>query len=363
MPVWKLLAADPNIDLTVFHGAGSGSGSSSEASRVNGLNVVRLFTIPTVNRRKYRVLHPFLVSSVLSRSYDVVLCEGTTYFPNSLFLAMCCKLINTPFLLYEAPPLGTESFIRKVSSPFYRKCVSGLITYNSWGAEYFLTKGYSKNYIHIAQNTIDTTGVIRRLKAFSEESKSIRAHLGMNNTFVIGYIGALEKRKRVDVVIASTIRLLEEGYQVSALLVGDGPAKASLQGIVPAKYHNKVVFTGRRVDDAEKYLQLCSVVILPSEGGLAVPHALTCGVPCIATEDAEGPGIRDYIIHGVNGFIVEAHSVLEDSVRILRKMLTDSDYCKDVAYNARASYKRFSVEKMVSAIINAAEITHERMKS
>lgn len=354
VPVWSRLASEKGIDLTVFCGGGYGKGSTSGAGDPGGLRVRHLATLPIIRGGRYRVFHPGLVHAVLSGDFDVVLCEGLTYFPNSLALAVACGVQGIPFLLYEAPPVSGESSARRSMAPLYRSLAAGVVTYSSWGARYYMDRDVPRDKITVALNTVDTVLVEERLAAFSSDRTSMELRLGLSGRFVAGYIGGLEERKRPELLVEAVLDLARKGLSVTALLIGDGPMRKRLEGMVPREYARCVVFAGRHVDDAERYLQLCSVLVLPSQGGLAVPHALTCGVPCIVTEEAEGPGIRDYVTDGENGFVLPGAPAASELSSLLRTLIEDAPELERLAAGALASRERFTVGRMVSSLADAA---------
>ena len=357
VPIWGRLAAADGLDLVVFHGRGSGGGSTAGSEKEAPFETRLLPTVPLATGEKYRVLHPGLIPRILSGGFDVVISEGLTYFPGSLLLALACRIQGIPFVLYEAPPVHSESVARQYFSPLYRRLATRVLTYNSGGVEYFTGKGYPRDRITCALNTVDTELVLRRLGEFAPLRNDLAVSLGLEGSFVAGYLGALEERKRPEMLLKSVLELAASGLPVKALFVGDGPYQDTLREMVPDELARSVVFVGRRIDDAEKYIQLFSVLVLPSQGGLAVPHGLTCGVPCIATEEAEGSGIRDYIEDGVNGFVLaDGDRDLTDILRSLASTPTEMDRLREGALHSRDA---FSVVKMVSGIEEAVKTAFE----
>ena len=351
VPIWNLLAQKSRIDLTLLYGFGAGSGSSSGSG--NGI-IFPSILLRSLNFKigdKLRVLHLGLIPKILQGKFDIVISEGLTYFPNSLVLALVCKLVHIPFILYETPPIGDETKLRTVISPLYRKLTTRIITYTSWGREYYKARGFSHENITVAQNTIDTDTVLKRL----EDAKSLKDDLvrkySLAASFVIGYLGSIEERKQPNVLLESTLQLLREGFDVKLLYIGDGKFRASLEEMIPDKVRDNVIMLGRQ-DSPEKFLQVCSILVLPAQGGLAVPHGLTCGVPCIATEDAEGPGIRDYIQHGKNGLVLgmPITNYLTDT---LRELIDSPEILYHLKEGAKNSAKLFSVGNMITQIENA----------
>jgi len=355
VPVWRRLAASPGIHLRVFHGRGLGSGSSAGASDAAGLDARRLATIPLATRGRYRVLHPGLLPAVLSGGFDVVLCEGLTYFPNSLALALACRIAGIPFLLYEVPPTGAPSPARRLLSGTYLRLADGVVTYNSRAAAFYRDRGVPDERITVARNTVDTELVAERLRAFAGGRQTLLRELGLEGRLVVGFLGGMEERKRPDLVLDAVLELVRGGVPASALFIGDGPMRPRLEAVAPPEAAGAAVFVGRHDTDAERYLQLCSILVLPSQGGLAVPHALTCGIPCIATEEAEGPGIRDYVEDGTNGFVLPSAPDPGRLAALLRTLAADPGRLAALARGALEGRDRFSVGGMVASIAGAAE--------
>lgn len=358
LPVWEKLSQNQELDLTVFHGKGFGKGSAVSTKKNLAINTHLLSGVPVFRGKKYRVFHPALVPTVLNKHYDIVVSEGLTYFPNSFLLALACRLQGIPFILYETPPAGEETLPRKTLSPLYRKLASWLITYTSWAKKYYIDKGFPQDRITVALNTVDTTSVRKKLEMFLSERESLIRDLFLEGYLVVGYIGAVEARKCPDIIIRSVKKLIEEGIPAKALFIGDGPFRRELEEMIPISMNNDIILLGRHTDDAERYLQLCSAVVLPSQGGLAVPHALTCGIPCIATEDAEGPGIRDYIEDGVNGYILSGN-IEEELPSKLRELYCNPERLESLRAGAKTSRMKFEVSGMISSIVTAIKEVHQ----
>ena len=304
-----------------------------------------------MKNEKLRVIHLQLIPKIIIGKFDVVVSEGLTYFPNSLLLAFICRLLNIPFILYEAPPVGLDTRTRKLFSPVYRKLCSHIITYTNWGKQYYIGKGYNAKRISVALNTIDTESVISRLSNARIIKFDLMHKFKTHNSFVVGYLGSLEKRKQPQTLLNSIVLLLKDNLNVKLFYIGDGHYRDTLESMIPEKYKDSIIVLGRQ-DSPEQFLQLCSVLVLPAQGGLAVPHALTCGIPCIATEDAEGPGIRDYIEHGKNGIILEI-PIENYLTETLRKLYHSPEMLTRLKSNAQESSANFSVNNMVTKIQEA----------
>ncbi|MBF9071334.1 glycosyltransferase [Streptacidiphilus fuscans] len=118
-----------------------------------------------------------------------------------------------------------------------------------------------------------------------------RAALGLpEDAYVVGGVGRLVPGKRFDVLVEALALLPDD---VRLLLVGAGPARASLLGLARARgVADRVVLTGER-DDVPALLGAMDVLAAPSDGetfGLALVEALAAGLPVLWSS---GPALTE----------------------------------------------------------------------
>ncbi len=131
-----------------------------------------------------------------------------------------------------------------------------------------------------------------------EERAAAQARWGVDGKQVIGYLGRLDERKNVALLLAAFARIASAHPSAVLLLGGDGPLREDLL----ARAHQlgvaeRVVFAGR-VDAADKTLfyRALDLFAFPSlmEGfGLAVVDALAVGVPAIVSDRGSLPEVVD----------------------------------------------------------------------
>lgn len=128
------------------------------------------------------------------------------------------------------------------------------------------------------------------------------------NGAVVGSIGRFVHEKGFDVLI----RALADLPEVTALLVGDGPERGTLEQLARDEgVEDRVVFVGWK-DDARRWLSAMDVFVVPSriEGfGLGIVEAMLAGVPVVA---AAVGGTGEVIIDEESGWLVPA----EDPARL-----------------------------------------------
>lgn len=112
----------------------------------------------------------------------------------------------------------------------------------------------------------------------------VRAELGIApDAFVVGSVGRLVAEKDYPLLVRSVAHLLSE--RVRLVIVGDGDARAEIERAVPHSRSRYVTLTGAR-RDVPALLASFDLFALSSrtEGlPLAVPEAMACAVPVVAT--------------------------------------------------------------------------------
>jgi glycosyltransferase involved in cell wall biosynthesis len=113
--------------------------------------------------------------------------------------------------------------------------------------------------------------------------------------------------KRLDILLDALARLTRHGRRLRAQLVGVGQLREQLEShIDTAGLRSHVELCGPLPADAvRQLLSRAAVFVLPStwEGmPVSVMEAMACGVPIVGTNV---PGIRDLVVHGTTGFLVE----------------------------------------------------------
>lgn len=127
---------------------------------------------------------------------------------------------------------------------------------------------------------------------------------------------------------------VQESVNASLLLIGDGPDRTQVEGLVAELgLRHKVCFLGKQ-EHVHEIIPGTDLFLMPSENesfGLAALEAMSCGVPVVTT-NAEG--IPEVVKDGETGFlsgIGEIDKMAADSVRLL----TDDALYKRMSAAAR----------------------------
>jgi glycosyltransferase involved in cell wall biosynthesis len=366
VPVFKELAKRTGIDLTVYYGDGFETGTEVNALKIEGFKSKKLITlkfpVKLNGTKRLIVLHPTLFFRLLFGNYDIVITEPTTNFINVFSIYIYCKLFGKKYIWHEAGGVRKEnrSKKRKVIDPIISSFINNaaaFLTYNSYADEY-LINGYNVKPQNIfrAQNALDTSDISQKIVQYSPYISNHEITVKYKDYKKVLFIGALDKRKKVNNLIsACAIVNKKYGMKVICIIIGDGPDIDFIKNNCSEEEEQLILFLGKKIEDAVLYILISDIVVLPGQGGLSINHALACGKPIIATEEAYSPYTRavyDYIEDDINGMVAKTDDIKDLAFKIVNALENEERY-KSLCTGAIQKSKDLSIEKMVDGYIFA----------
>ncbi len=119
--------------------------------------------------------------------------------------------------------------------------------------------------------------------------------------FTAGYLGRLVPEKGLDTLIAAMVLLRDEGRAVHLQIVGDGPHRPTLEGLVRAAGLDDRVRFVAPMPPASVARQMCELdaLVLPSRGtpvwreqfGRVLVEAMACKVPVVGSDSGAIPEV------------------------------------------------------------------------
>jgi glycosyltransferase involved in cell wall biosynthesis len=156
------------------------------------------------------------------------------------------------------------------------------------------------------------------------------------------YVGALIKRKGVENLITAMNKIGAE-----TIIVGDGPEKDKLKLMA----RKNIKFVGKvEPKKVINYLLKGKIFVLPAIEGEGLPNAvleaMAVGLPVVATNVA---GMKDVVLHGKTGYIVEPGNVeeLESHIRLL---LEDKELLKHMQEDCINSIQKYRWSSVIEKL-------------
>ena len=359
--VFRRLAED--IDLTLYYGKGQKVGANQNAKAIADFKNKYLFTIGFSLKwgikNYYLSWFPFLLLHLFRDRPRVIITEGTTNIINNFFVIPYCRLTKTPVVWWDSGRniRVPKSRLRKLFEPlvaYLIKQVDACITYGEIAQQYLISIGFPKERIFIAQNTIDISYVARDIQKYSAEVlKREREKLRLEDKKVILYVGAIERRKKIENLLISFKEIKTKYSQAALLIIGDGDYKDNIERFIKTRQIKDVYLLGRIVNKLGLYFLLCDILVLPGWNTLAINQAMAYGKPVI-TVPYGGPEY-ELVEEGKTGFIVERDNISQLFSAIL-KILNDDSLRKTMAINAQKRINNLAnIDNMVKGIVKAVK--------
>lgn len=195
-----------------------------------------------------------------------------------------------------------------------------------------------------------------------------------NETVEILFVGRLEARKGIDLLLAAAPGILERVPAAHLTIIGDDSL------LIPGTSHTyrqafeaefesetwakRVTFRGRvdNIDLLEAYSN-CSVFVAPSRFesfGLIFLEAMRAAKPVIGVRAG---GMPEIITHGKTGYLIESGDTADLVARSLQ-LLENKKLASNMGTAARADFEsRFRSDRMAAEILNLFDIACEQFYS
>lgn len=196
-------------------------------------------------------------------------------------------------------------------------------------------------------------------------SRSVRKVISKKSTIRLLFVGRLESRKGIDVLLSVAPHIIANFDNVILDIVGDDtipkPDGTTYKEIfeksgIPEEIRSRIVFHGRVEEERlRQFYKNCDIFVAPSRYesfGLVFLEALMFGKPVIGCDAGGGPEV---IADGVTGLLV-APGDADGLLAAITALLSDPDLRRRMGKAARLDYEnRFTEKVMVSDLVAAID--------
>jgi 1,2-diacylglycerol 3-alpha-glucosyltransferase len=187
------------------------------------------------------------------------------------------------------------------------------------------------------------------------DGKTLRKEKGWQDETILISVGRLAPEKNWATLLHAFAKVYLEHPNLRLVLIGDGPAKESLQTLASELgIAEQVTFTGTiPFEEIPAYLKAAdafSFASVTETQGLVTIEAMAAGLPVVAVD---GSGTRDIVEHGKQGYLVENDA--NALAKGLNQLLSDPGQMKRFSHNALKKAKTFDVNQLSKQIINVYE--------
>jgi glycosyltransferase involved in cell wall biosynthesis len=373
VPLFRKLAQEPDVDLTVFFCWTFGAIKTHDTEF--GLDIE--WDIPLLGGYAHRFLenispapssgfwgqiNPSVVTALRNGKYDGVLVYGWNAVTNWLvFLA--APLLGIPILLQGETPLNQESsrgmvrwMIRKMALRWLFQRVSAFLYIGAENKKFYESFGVSQKKLHFAPYAVDNDRYSRAAKELTDKKLSLQREEKISPGLpIVLFAGKLiEKKRPLDVLRAFEL-VRAHGVRAALVFVGDGALRAVLEEYTKIHKIPDVYFVGfKNQTELPRYYAMAEVFVLSSgvgeTWGLVVNEAMCFGLPVVIS-DVVGCG-PDLVREGENGFRVPCGDVEVFAMR-LEELLLDPRRCKRFGARSKIIVSGYSYDESIRGFLKA----------
>lgn len=316
-PFFRLLAADPNIDLTVLFCSRAGA----ETYRDREMQTTLRWDIELLQGYRHRFLrnfgrgsgytrliNPGVVPALLFGPYDAAIFFMGWGTITSLMGIAACRMRGIPFFLYgdsSFPPSGhplRAGFLRAMFG-----MAGGFLVSGKLNADYYAHYGADRRRFFLLPWAIDNERFERGSVFAPGEREAMRQRFGADDdTMLIVFSAKLLPRKDPMTLLRAVSRMRHKD-RAAVLFLGHGELREELERFA-AQHHLRAHFAGfLNQSELPKHYAAGDVFVLPSTyepRGAVINEAMACGLPVIVTDRCGSIG--DIVLENENAFIYPA---------------------------------------------------------
>jgi 1,2-diacylglycerol 3-alpha-glucosyltransferase len=241
-----------------------------------------------------------------------------------------------------------KNAIHKWLRDFMQKCQHIIIPSESMKEILVRDYGLEKQY------TVVPTGT--NLEPFLRaDGKTLRKEKGWQDETILISVGRLAHEKNWDTLLHAFAKIYSEHPDLRLVLIGDGPARESLQLLASELgIAEHVTFLGALpFEEVPAYLKAAdafSFASVTETQGLVTIEAMAAGLPIVAVD---GSGTRDIVEHEKQGFLVENDA--DALAKGIDQLISDPQQMKRFSSNALKKAKTFDMNELGKQIISVYE--------
>ena len=366
-PLFRRVAADPDIDLTVFYCSRMGAEAFHDPEM--GVEVAwdvemlhgyrhRFLRNLGFGERWFRLINPGIVPAIARGRFDAVLFMTGWGTMTSLLGLAGCRMTGTPALLfgdssYPPPETSIASKLRAKALRALFRLPHKFMVSGHQNAEYYKHYGADPSRFHLLPFAIDNERFAAGARFAPGEREELRARFGATpDDVVFVFSGKLVPRKD-PMTLLRALASMQHRHRAVVVLLGDGELRASLEHFA-REQSLRVHFAGFvNQRDLPKHYAAGEVLVLPSTyepRGLVVNEALAAGLMPVVSDRCGCIG--DVAVENDNALVFPAGDA-EALARQLDRLIADPALRERMTRRSREIIDRWSFSLAVEGLREA----------
>ena len=375
-PLLRAIAAEPDIDLTVFFG----TDFSARPFTAGEFNQRIEWDTPVLGGYRHEVLPQVFAPPAgrlppldfwrpanygLARRlnrFDALWVHGYAHWFHWTAMAAAKRRGLKVLLRDEATAISAErgGLKRLGKRAFFAalaRSVDAFLPIGTLNRRYYIENGIGEDRLFDMPYAVDNRHFLDGAHKAAAQREHTRAEFALERGRpILLFAAKLIERKRPDLLLEAFARLHDNpAFQYPYLLfAGDGPLRASLEERAKHLAPGAVRFVGfQSQSDLPRCYDLCDAFVLPSvqESWGLVVNEVMCAGRAVVVSDRVGAG-ADLVRRGQNGAVFRTDDV-DDLTRVLREMLTDPQHLAAMGRHSLEIIEHWSFAEDVAGLRRA----------
>ena len=375
-PLFRRLAEQPEIDLTVLYCSLQGAGTMNDP----GFGVSFAWDIPLLEGYRYKALrnfwpgrlkgffsciNPGVINELRKGAYDAVIIFGWGNLTNWLAFSGA-SLADVPWMLYgdtnvlkESGAKGLKPAIRRIFLTSLFRRTSAFLTSGGFNRAFYASMGVPATHCFWAPMVVDNESFAKGSKLAKASRIGVRELYGISpNMTLLLFSGKLVARKRPQDILRALRFLQAEFPLLGCLFAGEGVLRQRLQEETSRHKIANAFFLGFRNQSELPRIYACAdCLVLPSVAeprGVVVNEAMASGLPVIVSDRTGVWGPGDIVRDGENGFVYPCGDI-RALAEAIRKLVNDPDLRLRMGKRSFEIIQGFTYEKCAGGILKALD--------
>lgn len=379
-PLLRAVAAEPDIDLTVFFGtdfsaraftAGEfGQEIKWDVPLLEGYRhhvLPQLFAPPSGQQPPldfWRPLNYGLARHLANGRFNALWIHGYAHWLHWCAMAAAKRhgikvLLRDEATAISAPRSGLRRLAKRGFFAGLDHLVDAFLTIGTLNRRYYIENGIAEDHLFDVPYAVDNAHFRNGAAAAARTREAYRAELGLEaGRPVLLFAAKLIERKRPDLLLHAFGRVagdlaLGRPY---LLFAGDGPMRGALESQAASVAPGAVRFLGfQKQSDLPRCYDLCDAFVLPSvqeAWGLVVNEVMCAGRAVVASDRV---GAAPDLVHaGENGAVFRTDDA-DDLTRALREVLADRSRLSALGRRSLDIIQRWSFAEDIAGLHRALD--------
>lgn len=315
--IYRAMDAEPSVEFDFVAGEESTGGIA--LMDASGLKGFRGYVHNVYRKGGKLVWQKGAIRKAFAKRYDAYIMTGNPGIRSNWVIALLARLLRRPVYLWSHGLYGDETGWKLRKNMAWFRLAGHLLLYGERAYKLLQAKGFPTERMTVIYNSLDYDKQ-RAIRERIGDRGFIRNYFGEDRPLLI-FVGRLTATKKLDMLLEALALLDHQGTACNLVLVGDGPARESLEEQAERLgLTDRVWFYGETYDEhiIGTLLYHSDVCVSPGNVGLTAMHALMFGTPVVTHDNLNRQMPEcEAIEQGVNGgFFAEGNvTALADAIR------------------------------------------------